>query len=472
MAEKLSQSGSIELQAGEPVRIDPELVLSGGSRIAPNVVNAPNCLLLDVDTDPNSGTFGTFRIQNITSAVVTVLWKAEYSHSIQARGNQALQSGVGPLGLLPAPPAASLGGGGGGTGPMPNVLFINAGATPGTGDGSVGAPFASFTEANAFVASQADNQQWAYLPTGTFVEDPVFPAAQTFFIVGENFFEIQGDVTLQKDSTNQTTDPLFFWVRFNISGSIFFEETGAPGNTIMGMIDGTVETGLLNNTDTGQVNLAVLRNVRITEAGGAPSIAHSNLNLLRAESCIFGGSVLVLAISNSTFSQFNEITVGVIGAFNNPRGFFNTVITSDFTGPPSSFIVDEYTQRSFTENGGVLGGGATLIQTSGRSRLPLQMPESVPGPAIPWTAAVNSVFNVDSDVLGAVDLPVVGQEHVGQIITIKRRIGSAANLDVNGAGAQTIDGAGTSSIVSAGGSRDFMADPSIPGWQVVGGYLT
>ncbi len=106
--EKIQQDGVRPVDPGEPVRIDPELQLANGRRVAPNSIEVTNGIWLDTDTNEASSTYGTFRIQNITTDPQLIQWVAKFDHSIQNRADAPLQTGVGPLGLQPAPPAVTI----------------------------------------------------------------------------------------------------------------------------------------------------------------------------------------------------------------------------------------------------------------------------------------------------------------------------------------------------------------------------
>ncbi len=108
--QKITQQGitPATVAPGEAVRIDPQLTLPDGSFVAPTEVTSPRGLWLDTDSNPASTSFGTFRIQNITTEALALVWVATYDHSVQLRKSATIQNTLGPKGLQPAPPSITV----------------------------------------------------------------------------------------------------------------------------------------------------------------------------------------------------------------------------------------------------------------------------------------------------------------------------------------------------------------------------
>jgi hypothetical protein len=100
--QKITQLGSLSVASDTRVTIDPELLDEEGNRLPVHVAECSPGQIISYDRNPASPTYGTFDLQNTTTATQTIAWSATYYHSSQYNAAQSLQADIGSRGADPS----------------------------------------------------------------------------------------------------------------------------------------------------------------------------------------------------------------------------------------------------------------------------------------------------------------------------------------------------------------------------------
>lgn len=163
--------------------------------------------------------------------------------------------------------------------------------------------------------------------------------------------------TYVQQGTSCTTHPAYS-CEFRLSGSIIWGTVPTPFTTmemyIAADIFGDVDTSI---TATHSFQMYFTRAKVRGQVKGTRNIIEY------ADWSSFSGLVTGVSYStirNSVFSGGMTITSASGGGFK-PFGMIGTDFAGTFTGPASSFVVDSTTNYYFTQNSGILAGGATAV---------------------------------------------------------------------------------------------------------------